>query len=132
MDYHNRIIASSQLINGNVSASRPSPRLDRPFPKVANVDLANEVSQQRATEAIIESLKVSGACILRNMVSKNALDEIEKDIRPHLNTAKVWKGTVTLVLHTTAYVATLPRKHLPHTDVYPSFKATSTRWNREE
>lgn len=96
---HDHIIASSQVINGNVPTSGSSPKLDRPLPRVADVDLANEGSPQHATGAIIESLKVSGACIVRNMVGKSALDEIEKDIRPHLNTAKVWKGTVTPFLH---------------------------------
>ena len=104
MDLHDRIIAEPQLFNGNVPASRPSPKPQRPLPQVADVtladvDLANEASQQHATEAIIESLKVSGACFVRNMVSKRALGEIELDIRPHLNAAKVWKGMVILLLH---------------------------------
>lgn len=92
MDFHDQVIAAAQLINGNVPSSKPQTGPDRPVPQVSDVDLASPVSQH-VIEAVIESLKVSGACIVRNMVSKEGLDEIEKDIRPHLNTAKVWQGT---------------------------------------
>ena len=92
MDFHDQVIAAAQLINGNVPSSKPQLGPDRPVPQVSDVDLANRVSQQHVIEAIVESLKVSGACIVRNMVSKEGLEEIEKDIRPHLNTAKVWQG----------------------------------------
>lgn len=93
MDFHDQLIAASQLINSNLPSSKPPTMPDRPVPQVSDVDLAHQVSQQDVIEAVIESLKVSGACIVRNMVSKEGLDEIEKDIEPHLNTAKVWQGT---------------------------------------
>lgn len=84
----------SRLLNGDciqvnkLSTQHP----DRMLHEISDVDLASSVSQEQAVGEIIEGIKLAGACIVRNMVSKNALDEIERDIRPHLDTASVWKG----------------------------------------
>ena len=94
IDYHDRLIASSIAVNAHAPLSKQKTKPDRLLPKVDDVDLATVASQQHATQAIIESMKVSGACIVRRMINKNALDEIEKDIRPHLETASVWEGMV--------------------------------------
>lgn len=90
--YHNRNSSPHQL-DGNDTRTIFSPKPDGHVPNVSDLDLAFGTSQQEIVEAIIEGLKVAGGCIIRNMVSKDIIDEIERDIRPHLNTAKVWKGT---------------------------------------
>ena len=132
MDFHDQVIAAAQLINGNVPSSEPQTGPDRPVPQVSDVDLASQDSRQHIVEAVIESLKVSGACIVRNMVSKEGLDEIEKDIRPHLNTAKVWQGTDIPLQQPNTHTTSLVHEHVSHTNVSHFPKATSTRWNREE
>ena len=89
IDYHDRLIASSIALNGYAPSSKQTAKSVLSLPKVGDVDLATVASQQHATQAIIESMKVSGACIIWRMINKDALDEIGKDIRPHLKTASV-------------------------------------------
>lgn len=87
-------LSDSNYIQANKLSTQPP---DGQLPEVSHVDLADAVSQEQAVGEIIESIKLSGACIVRNMVSTKALDEIERDIRPHLDTASVWKGMLCLV-----------------------------------
>lgn len=88
---HNRNSSPHQL-DGNDPRTIFSSKPNGHVPNVSDVDLASGTSQEEIVEAIIEGLRVAGGCIIRNMVSKDALDEIEREIRPHLDTAKVWKG----------------------------------------
>jgi len=43
-------------------------------------------------DAVVESLIRTGGCILRNVVNKDDLAEIERDVRPYIMKDQPWKG----------------------------------------
>jgi hypothetical protein len=65
---------------------------DLPLPTVSDLDPGKYESKVTLIEDIIESLRRSGGCVVRNMVAKDRLDEIEKEVRPYLNIAEPWNG----------------------------------------
>lgn len=64
---------------------------DSPVPQVGDFDLKSATSQEQLILDIVESMRRSGGCIVRNMVDKPVLDEIESQIRPHIETAGRWE-----------------------------------------
>jgi hypothetical protein len=77
--------------NGTHPKMSPTePKL--PLPVVSDLDLRNYKSQEALIEDAIKSLKISGGCVIRNLLAKEQLDEIEKDVRPHLDAAEPWNG----------------------------------------
>lgn len=86
---------NSMLTNGtdgvkHVIADVQGP--DAPIPQISDLDLQTVNSDKQLVADIIRSMKLTGACIVRNMVGKPALDEIEAHIRPYLDSASEWKG----------------------------------------
>lgn len=54
-------------------------------PKVSVIDVNTYETEERLTDDIISSLKVSGGCIIRNMYQQSTLDGMEQEIRPYIN-----------------------------------------------
>ena len=81
-------------MNGNSSTppSKPSMGPDQPLPPVSVLDMAAAESEDQLLQDIIASMRLSGGCVIRNMVRQDALDELERDIRPHLKAAGPWNG----------------------------------------
>jgi ectoine hydroxylase-related dioxygenase (phytanoyl-CoA dioxygenase family) len=56
------------------------------FPKVQSFPA------DAAVEDVVAALKVAGGCIIRDYVSEEDLNEIQKDLRPHLEADVPWTG----------------------------------------
>ena len=63
-----------------------------PSAHVGDLDSRTYSSNAALVEDIVRSMKVSGACIVRQLLRQDALDAIEKEVRPSLDTAKPWRG----------------------------------------
>lgn len=86
----------SNGIHGNGekgSSEKPLMGPDQPLPHVSEFDFSTATSVENLLDDIISSLRVSGGCVIRNMVGRDVLDQLEADIRPHLNAAKPAPGT---------------------------------------
>lgn len=81
-------------VNGEVGKpEKPLMGPDQPLPHVSEFDFSTAASPENLVDDIVSSLRVSGGCVIRNMVGKDVLDQLEADIRPHLNAAKPAPGT---------------------------------------
>ncbi|KAI9741785.1 MAG: hypothetical protein M1834_000171 [Cirrosporium novae-zelandiae] len=58
-----------------------------PLPPVHALDAATTTSND-----LVNELKVAGGVIIRNMFTQDELDQMEKDLRPHLDRDIPWKG----------------------------------------
>lgn len=56
---------------------------NRQLPIVSDIDSLSD----NALEKITHSLKISGGCVVRNMLDQDMLEDIEKEVRPYLNKA---------------------------------------------
>src|ERR1700761_3939189 len=65
------------------ACTQPKPEVKQP--RVSKLDLNSYKSQDDLVVDIIESLRRSGGCIIRNMIQKPVLSSIESEIRPHLD-----------------------------------------------
>jgi hypothetical protein len=54
-------------------------------PKVSRLDFSSYDSQDDLVYDIVESMKLSGGCIIRNMIPKDTLNSMASEIRPHLD-----------------------------------------------
>lgn len=61
----------------------PSENTNRQSPIVSDIGSLCD----NALDKIIHSLKISGGCVVRNMLDQDMLEDIEKEIRPYLNKA---------------------------------------------
>ena len=87
-------LSNGSHVNGDKDrVEKPLMSPDQPLPHVAELDFATAASSEQLIEDVVSSLKISGGCIIRNMVGKDVLDDLETDIRPHLNAAKPAPGT---------------------------------------
>lgn len=71
-DWSQHIVSKRQITN------HPSS------PKIAALDCSIYESQDDLITDIIQSLKLSGGCLVRGMYSQQTLDDMEKKIRPHI------------------------------------------------
>lgn len=94
LNHHVQDTAPPPPFHNHPRSAKPTATLLSDPAEFGAVDLLEQTSQEGAIQAIINRMKVSGACIVRNMVHKNAMDEVEKEIKPHLDTASVWEGRV--------------------------------------
>ena len=78
---------SSKPVN-NEGAQTP----DSPLPHVSDLDSKAYDSEEALLADIVESLRVSGGCVIRNLVGEDVLKEIEREVRPHLEKAEPWNG----------------------------------------
>jgi hypothetical protein len=54
------------------------------IPKIADIDCASYSQEEELVADIIQSLKLSGGCIVRGMYHQTTLDAIEHEIRPYI------------------------------------------------
>ena len=65
---------------------------DSPLPKVADLDSRSYSSQEALVQDIIESMRSAGGCVIRHLLNRETLDEIEREARPYLDVAQPWNG----------------------------------------
>ncbi|KAI9793231.1 MAG: hypothetical protein M1816_000652 [Peltula sp. TS41687] len=65
---------------------------DSPLPKVADLDSRSYASQEALVQDINESLRSAGGCVIRHLLSRETVNEIEREVRPYLDAAQPWKG----------------------------------------
>lgn len=82
-------------VNGDEKKpEKPLMGPDQPLPHVSELDVSTAVSVESLLDDIVASLRVSGGCVVRNMVGKDVLDQLDTEITPHLKAAKPAPGTV--------------------------------------
>ncbi|KAL8670382.1 MAG: hypothetical protein Q9168_005077 [Polycauliona sp. 1 TL-2023] len=64
----------------------------QPLPRVGQVNAGVESPYQETLESIIESLKLSGGCIVRNLISRETVQELNHDFAPYFTKAKPLKS----------------------------------------
>lgn len=70
---------------------------DRPLPEIGDLDAGGErVPYQELLQGVIESLKVSGGCLLRNFISRETVHELNGDFVPYFDQAQQLKSTIYL------------------------------------
>lgn len=69
---------------------------DQPLPRVSDLDAEAFTSHQQILEQVIESLRVSGGCIIRKFITPRAREELKCDFAPHFAKAKPLKSTKSL------------------------------------
>ncbi len=60
--------------------------------EVSDLDAKLYTSEEELAERVIHGLKVAGGCIVRNVYSQQIIDEIVKELRPHLGQSEQTKG----------------------------------------
>ncbi|KAI9666424.1 MAG: hypothetical protein M1821_004360 [Bathelium mastoideum] len=60
-----------------------------PLPQVREFDAATVT-----VDELVDALKVAGGVVVRNMLNKSELDQIEADVRPWLEKDKPWEGSM--------------------------------------
>jgi len=58
-----------------------------PLPEVKEFDAATATVSE-----LVDAMKVAGGVVIRNMLSKEEVNQIESDVRPWLNKDKAWEG----------------------------------------
>ena len=66
---------------------------DQPVPVVSDLDARERVSHQDLLHGVVESLKISGGCLLRNFISQQTVKELNDDFAPYFDKAKQLKST---------------------------------------
>lgn len=90
-------------VNGNKKKpEKPLMGPDQPLPHVSELNVSTAASVENLLNDIVGSLRVSGGCVVRNMIGKDVLDQLDAEITPHLKAAKPAPGTV-LSLATICY-----------------------------
>jgi ectoine hydroxylase-related dioxygenase (phytanoyl-CoA dioxygenase family) len=88
-------------VNGNSTTTASDAGLLRskqvngshaPLPEVGDLDSKSYASEDALVKDIIESMRTSGGCIIRRLLSRETVAEIEKDVRPYLSAAEAWNG----------------------------------------
>ena len=80
------------FLSNGASSSTPVQGPDSPLPPVSSLDSKAYSSQEALVADIVESMRLSGGCIVRNLVGQEALSEVEKEVRPWLDKAEPWNG----------------------------------------
>jgi hypothetical protein len=57
-------------------------------PPVSKLDINNYTSEDALVSDIIESMKLSGGCIVQNLISTPTLQAMKSEIRPYLDTVE--------------------------------------------
>ena len=61
---------------------------NRPPPPVSDIDAASFEDEQDLVREIIESLRISGGCVVRNFIEKQDVQKLGRDFAPHFAKAK--------------------------------------------
>jgi hypothetical protein len=65
---------------------------DSPVPAVPDLDSAKYASEDDLVKDIVAGMRLAGGCVVRHLVRQETLDEIEREVRPHLDAAEPWNG----------------------------------------
>ena len=84
---------------------------DQPLPGVGDFDAGGQVPYQELLQGVVESLKISGGCLLRNLISQETVKELNDDFVPHFDKAKPLKSTK-YIFH--AYDRSEPPRLIPY------------------
>jgi len=74
---------SSKMTKSNKDVKSPKS----PLPEVKEFDAATAT-----TGELVEALKIAGGVVVRNLLTKTEIDQIEADVRPWLEKDKPWEG----------------------------------------
>jgi hypothetical protein len=79
---------------GSAKGQDPAPLMGphSPVPAVPDFDSKKYASEDDLVRDIVEGMRVAGGCVVRNLVPQETLDEIEREVRPHLDAAEPWNG----------------------------------------
>jgi hypothetical protein len=77
-----KVIYNMTQTNKELKSSKSS------LPEVKEFDAATAT-----VEELVDALKVAGGVVVRNMLTKAEIDQIETDVRPWLEKDKPWEGT---------------------------------------
>ena len=66
---------------------------EQPLPDISDLDASDRVPYQELFQAVVESLKISGACLLRNFISQETVKELNDDFAPYFAEAQPLKST---------------------------------------
>ncbi|OCK85619.1 hypothetical protein K432DRAFT_342843 [Lepidopterella palustris CBS 459.81] len=69
-------------------SSSPKPKQASKVPRISKLDFTTYQNEHDLINDIIESLKLSGGCIIRNMYQKSTLDAMEREIRPYIEATR--------------------------------------------
>lgn len=65
----------------------------QPLPEVSDLDAGDGVPRQDLLQRVIDSLKVSGGCIVRNFISQETVKQLNDDFAPYFERAEPLKST---------------------------------------
>ena len=63
------------------------------LPEVSDLDAGQRIPYQELLRGVIESLKISGGCLLRNFIKQETVKELNDDFAPYFDKAKPLKST---------------------------------------
>lgn len=69
---------------------------DQPLPRVSDLDAEASISHEQLLHQVIESLRVSGGCVIRHFITPGVREELNSDFAPHFARAKPLKSTKSL------------------------------------
>ena len=90
--HSNNDTATKKSISSKPVNDEGAQNPDSPLPHVSDLDSKAYDSEEALLADIVESLRVSGGCVIRNLVGEDVLKEIEREVRPHLEKAEPWNG----------------------------------------
>jgi hypothetical protein len=83
------LLNSNQVIRGSffISLTKMAIEKNQPAKKIPlrTVDTRDFPGEDALTNAVIEEIKIAGACIIRNLIPQRTIDKVVKDLEPHLN-----------------------------------------------
>lgn len=62
------------------------------LPRISDFDASGRVPHQELLQGVIESLKISGGCLLRNFISQETVKELNDDFAPYFDRAEPLKS----------------------------------------
>jgi hypothetical protein len=80
---------NEQVVSVATKANKEVKSSKSPLPEVKEFD-ATTVT----VDELVDALKIAGGVIVRNLLTKEELDQIEADVRPWLEKDKPWEGMI--------------------------------------
>lgn len=65
----------------------------QPLPRISDFDASGRVPHQELLHGVVESLKISGGCLLRNFISLETVKQLNDDFAPYFDQAEPLKST---------------------------------------
>jgi hypothetical protein len=83
------LLNSSQIICGSflLFLIRMTIEMNQPAKKtpLRAIDTRDFPKEGTLVNAVVEEIKIAGACIIRNLIPQRTIDRVVKDLEPHLN-----------------------------------------------